>query len=300
MPLPKIMLIGCQGQVGFELEQLLASRSELNSFDLHNLDLRQFDNVRTTIRDLQPTIIINAAAYTQVDKAEEEPEAAHLLNAEVPGLLAEEAERTGAALVHYSTDYVYSGEKNSPYVEEDIAGPLGVYGASKLEGDLVIQKSSAPHLIFRTSWVYGMRGKNFLLTMMRLAKERPELKVIDDQHGAPTWCRTIAQTTVSALEKILGSNLEGEVRKLEDVSGVYHLTSGGQTTWFGFTQAIVDALSLDSPPTLIPIPTSEYPTLAVRPKYSVLDNSKLTSTFGTHPPTWDQALANCIAEGQEA
>lgn len=300
MQLPKIMLIGCRGQVGFELEQLLSSRSELSSFDLHNLDLRQFDNVRTTIRDLQPTIIINAAAYTQVDKAEEEPEAAHLLNAEVPGLLAEEAERAGAALVHYSTDYVYSGEKNSPYVEEDITGPLGVYGSTKLEGDLAVQNSSAPHLIFRTSWVYGMRGKNFLLTMMRLAKERPELKVIDDQHGAPTWCRTIAQTTVSALEKILGSNLEGEVGMLKDVSGVYHLTSGGQTTWFGFTQAIIDALSLDNPPTLFPIPTSEYPTLAVRPKYSVLDNSKLTRTFGTHPPTWDQALANCIAEGQAA
>ncbi len=299
MPLPTIMLIGCRGQVGFELEQSLASRSELKTFDLHNLDLRQFENVRSTIREIQPAIIINAAAYTQVDKAEEQPEAAQLLNAGVPALLAEEAGRAGAALIHYSTDYVYSGEKDTPYVEDDEAEPLSVYGATKLEGDQAIQKSGAPHLIFRTSWVYGLRGKNFLLTMMRLAKERPELKVIDDQHGAPTWCRTIARTTVTALEKILGAQLKENPENLKNVSGVYHLTSAGQTTWFGFTRAIVDALGLECPPTLSPIPTSEYPTLAVRPRHSVLDNSKLARTFDVAPPTWEQALNHCMTEGPD-
>ncbi len=293
------MLIGCRGQVGFELEQILATRSDLGSFDLHNLDLRQFNQVKNTIREIEPNIIINAAAYTQVDKAEEEPDAARKINAEVPALLADEAKRSGAALIHYSTDYVYSGEKTSPYVEEDTTGPLGVYGATKLEGDLAIQNSQAPHLIFRTSWVYGIRGKNFLLTMMRLARERPELKVINDQHGAPTWCRTIAQTTVTALEKILGKSLDGNIEKIKDASGVYHLTSGGQTTWFGFTQAIVDKLELENPPTLHPIPTSEYPTLAVRPKYSVLDNSKLSRTFGIGPTDWKQALVSCMSEKQD-
>lgn len=300
MALPKIMLIGCRGQVGFELEQILATRSNLSSFDLHNLDLRQFNNVRNNIREIKPNIILNAAAYTQVDKAEEEPDVARKINAEVPALLADEAKLSGAALIHYSTDYVYSGEKTSPYVEEDTTEPLGVYGATKLEGDLAIQNNQAPHLIFRTSWVYGIRGKNFLLTMMRLSREKPELKVINDQHGAPTWCRTIAHTTVTALEKILGKGLDDNIEKVKDVSGVYHLTSGGQTTWFGFTQAIVDKLELENPPTLHPIPTSEYPTLAIRPKYSVLDNSKLSRTFGIGPTDWKQALARCMSERQDS
>ncbi|QPJ62174.1 MAG: dTDP-4-dehydrorhamnose reductase [Candidatus Nitronauta litoralis] len=300
MALPKIMLIGCKGQVGFELENLLAAKSSLSSYDLHNLDLRKFDNVRTTIREIKPNLIINAAAYTQVDKAEEEPDTARQINSEVPALLAEEAERSGAALIHYSTDYVYSGEKTSPYVEEDPTGPLGVYGATKLEGDLAIQNSQAPHLIFRTSWVYGIRGKNFLLTMMRLAKEKPELKVINDQYGAPTWCRTIAQTTVTALEKILGKSLDENIGKINGVSGIYHLTSGGQTTWFGFTQAIVDILKLEKPPALYPIPTSEYPTLAVRPKYSVLNNSKLNRTFGIPQTDWKQALTSCMSVDPES
>ncbi len=300
MPSPRIMLIGCRGQVGFELEQLLTDRSDLHSFDLHNLDLREFEKVRTTIREVKPDIILNAAAYTAVDKAEEEPEMARQVNGEVPALLAEEAKRSGTTLVHYSTDYVYSGEKEAPYKEDDATGPLGVYGATKLEGDLAIQNSGAPHLIFRTSWVYGIRGKNFLLTMMRLAKERPELKVIDDQYGAPTWCRTIAQTTVTALEKILGPALEHDAEKVRAVSGVYHLTPAGKTTWFGFTKAIVEALALETPPALLPIPTSEYPTLAVRPKNSVLDNSKLLNTFGIQHPTWQQALADCLADGQDS
>ncbi len=290
------MLLGCRGQVGFELERLLSPIANVHSFDLHNLDLTQTDAVRDAIRTLRPKIILNAAAYTAVDKAEEEPDLARQINAEVPALLAEEAGRIGAGLVHYSTDYVYSGEKTGPYLEENPTGPLSVYGQTKLEGDIAVLAEGGPHLVFRTSWVYGIRGKNFLLTMMRLARERPEIRVVDDQYGAPTWCRSIAEGTVSALQSVLGHDFGEDTNKLREVSGVYHLTCGGRTTWCGFTRAIVEALHLDNPPTVTAITTADYPTPARRPQNSVLDNSKLERTFGVRLPDWEEALKNCLKE----
>ena len=296
MPGETIMLLGSQGQVGFELERLLAPVAEVHAFDLHNLDLRETGTVRDTIRTLRPKIILNAAAYTAVDKAEEEIELARTINAEVPALLAREASALGGMLVHYSTDYVYSGNKTEPYREEDPTGPLGAYGRTKLEGDLAVVTEGGPHLVFRTSWVYGIRGKNFLLTMMRLAKERPEIRVVDDQHGAPTWCRSIAESTVNALKSILGQELNGPLEKAQETAGVYHLTCGGETTWCGFTRAIVEAMQLDNPPKVTPITTAEYPTPAKRPVNSVLDNSKLENAFGVRLPNWHDALLNCLKE----
>ncbi len=290
----KVLLLGREGQVGFELKRLLAPKVDLVAFDLDDLDLSQPGKIPPAVRKINPSLILNAAAYTQVDKAEEDRELATILNAEVPKVLAETAKDMGAALVHYSTDYVYSGEKNTPYSEDDAPAPLGVYGQTKLDGDEAVRAADAPHLIFRTSWVYGNRGKNFFLTMSRLAKEKVELKVVDDQHGGPTWCRSIAEGTVSALQKVMGPNLEGDVDALRDVSGVYHLTCGGSTTWYGFTRAIVDGLQLENPPKLIPIPTSGYPTPARRPENSVLDNGKLETVFGVRLPTWEQALNDCL------
>jgi dTDP-4-dehydrorhamnose reductase len=290
----KILLIGKNGQVGEELSSLLRPFGELIILGKEDLDLTQGDRIREKLRDVQPHVIVNAAAYTAVDKAEEEPDIALAINGTAPAILAEEAKKLGAALIHYSTDYVFDGKKQAPYTEEDPPNPQSVYGRTKLAGDEAIQSTGLPHLIFRTSWVYGLKGKNFLLTMQRLAKERDELKIVDDQIGSPTWCRTIAQTTANVLTQVLMQSSPGDLSRFEQASGLYNLACGGQTSWFGFAQAILKASSSSQITKLTPIPTSEYPTPAKRPLYSVLSTEKLRSSFGITPPTWDVTLKYCL------
>jgi dTDP-4-dehydrorhamnose reductase len=244
-------------------------------FDRFGLDLADTPPLVATVRALQPAVIVNAAAYTAVDKAEAERDMAFAVNATAPRVLAEEAKRIGALLVHYSTDYVFDGEKASPYVEDDAPRPTSVYGESKLAGEQAILKSGCRHLILRTSWVYGPRGKNFYLTMLRLAKERPELRVVDDQVGAPTSSLEIARATATLLGK--------------GARGLYHMTAAGETSWCGFARAIFAAAGIATP--VVPIPTADYPTPARRPRNSRLDCSRLRADFGVALAPWEEALA---------
>jgi dTDP-4-dehydrorhamnose reductase len=283
----KVLLTGSTGQVGYELARSLQGVGEVVAVDRGVMDLSDLDQVRDVIRRVKPGLIVNPAAYTAVDKAESEPELAYRINAEAPGVMAEEARALGAALVHYSTDYVFDGTQATPRVENDAVGPLNVYGASKLAGEQAIAAAGIPHLIFRTSWVYGMRGKNFLLTMLRLAKERDELRVVADQHGAPTWSRTIADTTAQVLSQAHAGGREW----WEQNSGVYHLSAQGQTTWHEFTQAIVEEAGLSCQ--VLPITSADYPTPARRPQYSVMSSERLTSRF-CHLPHWKEALHLCM------
>jgi dTDP-4-dehydrorhamnose reductase len=283
----KILLTGSTGQVGYELARSLQGLGEVVAVDRNVMDLSNLDQVRDVIRQVRPQLIVNPAAYTAVDKAESEPELAYRINAEAPGLMAEEAKLLGAAMVHYSTDYVFDGANPAPRGEDDATGPLNVYGASKLAGEQAIAAAGIDHLIFRTSWVYGTRGKNFLLTMLRLAKEREELRVVADQHGAPTWSRTIADTTAL----VLAQGRQGGADWWRANSGVYHLSAQGETTWFEFTQAIVDAAGLSC--RVLPIGSAEYPTPARRPQYSVMSSERLMSRF-CHLPDWKQALHLCM------
>ncbi len=292
----KILLIGKEGQVGGQLSTLLQPLGKLVVFGENDLDLTQADRIREKIRDVHPHLIVNAAAYTAVDKAEEEAELALAVNGTAPAILAEEAKRLGAALVHYSTDYVFDGNQPGPYTEEDSPNPLSVYGRTKLAGDEAIRSVGLPHLIFRTAWVYGLQGKNFLLTIQRLAKERDELKIVDDQVGSPTWCRTIAQITANVLTQVLPEHSPGDLSRFEQASGLYNLVCSGQTSWFGFAQAIVKASPESRKTQLIPIPTSEYPTPAPRPAHSVLSTEKLQAAFGITPPAWDTTLNYCLSQ----
>jgi dTDP-4-dehydrorhamnose reductase len=291
----RILLLGSAGQVGWELRRTLAPLGDVVRVDRQQADLTDKDAVRRAVRTAEPALIVNAAAYTAVDRAESEPEVARAVNGEAPGVLAEEARRLGAALVHFSTDYVFDGKKSAPYTEDDPTSPLSAYGASKLEGERAIQAVGGAYVILRTSWVYGMRGQNFLLTMCRLARERPALRIVDDQTGAPTWSRMIAETTALIVARAARSGTS-----FGDTSGVYHLTAGGATTWFGFAREILrnhGALGIANAPTLDPIPTAEYPTLARRPANSLLDNDKLRHAFGLTLPAWDEGLRMCVEEG---
>jgi len=287
---PCILLTGKNGQVGWELQRTLAPLGEVVALDRQQLDLSNPAQIRERVREIKPGLIVNAAAYTTVDRAEAEPELAMAVNGTAPGILAEEAKRAGAAIIHYSTDYVFDGSKTTPYTEEDAPNPINVYGRTKLAGEQAIQAVGVPHLILRTSWVYGMRGKNFLLTILRLAREREELTIVDDQIGAPTWSRTIAEATA----RILSVN----PLPLADASGIYHMTASGSTTWYGFAEAI---LALDPNPAeqvckhLKPILTAEYPTPARRPAYSVLSNAKLKAAFGVVLPSWEQGLKSALS-----
>ena len=283
----KILLTGATGQVGYELARSLQGVGEVVAVDRAVMDLSDLDQVRDVIRQVKPGLIVNPAAYTAVDKAEAEPALAHRVNAEAPGLMAREAKLLGAAMVHYSTDYVFDGADPAARVEDDPTGPLNVYGASKLAGEQAIAEAGIPHLIFRTSWVYGMRGKNFLLTMLRLARERDELRVVADQHGAPTWSRTIADTSALVLAQARAGGDDWWARN----SGVYHLSAQGRTTWFEFTQAIVEAAGLEC--RVLPIASADYPTPARRPRYSVMSSERLMTRF-CHLPEWKEALRLCM------
>ncbi|HSB03464.1 MAG TPA: dTDP-4-dehydrorhamnose reductase [Anaerolineales bacterium] len=285
----RILLTGKNGQVGWELQRTLATLGEVIALDRHGLDLADPDLIRRVVREHKPNLIVNAAAYTAVDKAEEESDRAMAINGTAPGVLAEEARRLNAAVIHYSTDYVFDGNKNGPYTEDDAPNPLNVYGRTKLAGEQAIQSVGAPHLIFRTSWVYGTRGKNFLLTILRLAKERDELRIVNDQIGAPTWSRMIAEATAQVVAQL---SLQQGKSWAEDVSGVYHLTAMGQTSWFGFAKAILNYIpgAAAHAPRLTPITTQEYPTPAQRPKSSVLSNTILRQKFGLELPGWETGL----------
>jgi dTDP-4-dehydrorhamnose reductase len=275
----RILLTGATGQVGWELRRTLAPLGEVKFFDRFGLDLADTPPLVATVRALQPAVIVNAAAYTAVDKAESERDLAFAINATAPRVLAEEAKRIGALLVHYSTDYVFDGEKASPYVEDDPTHPLSVYGASKLAGEQAIARSGCRHLTLRTSWVYGPRGRNFYLTMLRLAKERPELKVVDDQVGAPTSSLEIARATAALLAK--------------GAQGLYHMAAAGETSWCGFARAILKRAGLATP--VAAIRTEDYPTPAKRPRNSRLDCSKLRRETGIALAGWEAALDEVAA-----
>jgi dTDP-4-dehydrorhamnose reductase len=278
------MLVGKNGQVGWELQRTLATLGDVAALNRQQLDLSSADQICQRVREIKPNLIVNAAAYTAVDKAEEEPGVAMAINGIAPGILAEEAKNLDAAIVHYSTDYVFDGTKTTPYTEEDEPNPINVYGKTKLEGERSIQAVGVPHLILRTGWVYSLRGKNFLLTILRLAREREELRVVDDQVGSPTWSRTIAEGTAQILAQGYFA--------FPEKKGVYHLSAGGQTSWYGFAKNILAQVRESDlrAKKLIPITTREYPTPARRPAYSLLSNDKLSKDFGLRPPDWERAL----------
>ncbi len=282
----KILITGRDGQVGWELQRTLAPLGEIVALDRKALDLADADALRAALRSAKADIIVNAAAYTAVDQAESESALADAVNGQAPGIMAEEARKTGALLVHYSTDYVFDGSGTAPFTETSTTSPLNAYGRGKLAGEQAIQAVGGRYLILRTSWVYGLRGKNFLRTILRLAQERDELRIVADQIGAPTWSRLIAEATALAL-----------VRQTS-CEGLYHLTSGGETSWHGFTEAILE-LTRDQRtrnPKLVGIPATEYPLPAKRPYNSRLTCAKLADDAGIALPHWRDALALCLAQ----
>ena len=286
----KILITGRHGQVSRELQLQLQGLGELIVLGRDQLDLADADQIRQQVRAHRPGLIINAAAHTAVDLAESEPDAAFAINAIAPGILAEEAKALGIPLIHYSTDYVFDGSKPAPYTETDAPNPLGVYGQSKLAGEQAITAVGGEHLILRTSWVYSNHGKNFLLTMQRLLQEKPHMRIVADQIGAPTWAGSIADSTRALIERWQAGE-PGEW-------GIYHLTAGGETSWFGFAQAIGEHLREQGKACaeLEPIPSSAYPTPARRPLNSRLDCSRLQQQWHVSQPHWQDALRECLAQ----
>ncbi|MEH2305893.1 dTDP-4-dehydrorhamnose reductase [Nostoc sp.] len=285
-----ILLIGSNGQVGKELEQTLSSYGDVTSVARPIVDLAQPDNLRNFIRAKQPQIIINAAAYTAVDKAESEPEVASAINATAPLIIAQESQKLGAFLIHISTDYVFDGNGYHPYQETDATNPLSVYGKTKLAGEEAIREACAHHLILRTAWVYGTFGKsNFVKTMLRLGAERQELRVVADQIGSPTWAQDIAAVIAQTIPQLT-----------PEISGTYHYTNSGVASWYDFAVAIFEeAQQLGFPlkvERIVPITTAEYPTPASRPAYSVLACRKIAAILGTYPPHWRQRLRQMLAD----
>ena len=293
----KILLFGKNGQVGWELQRSLAPLGELIALDSSNGELcgdfTDLDGLARTIRSVAPDVIVNAAAHTAVDKAESEPELARTINALAPGLLAQEAKRANAWLIHYSTDYVFDGSGDRPWLETDPVAPLNVYGTSKLEGEQLIRQSGCQHLIFRTSWVYGARGGNFAKTMLRLAGERDSLNVINDQTGAPTGADLLADITAHAVRTALSRH---------ELSGLYHLVAGGKTSWHGYASYVIDfarraGIPLKVAPDAIkPVPTSAFPTAAMRPHNSRMDTTKLQRSFDLILPSWEMGVARMLSE----
>ncbi len=293
----KILLLGANGQVGWELQRSLAPHGELKACNRYTADLEDLDQLSTIIRDFSPKIIVNAAAYTAVDKAESEPDKAHRINAEAVGLVAQETKRLDAWMIHYSTDYVFDGNKTGAYTEADRPNPQCVYGVSKLQGDEAVYNSGCKHLIFRTSWVFANRGTNFPKTMLRLAEERDHLEVIADQFGAPTSAELIADVTSLCLHQTIHDKAFAK-----EASGTYHLTSGGKTSWHGFAQFVIaEAQSKGAkfnvmPESIEPISTAEYPLAAKRPANSLLSTQKLANTFGVYLPPWQIHAKRWVAE----
>jgi dTDP-4-dehydrorhamnose reductase len=289
-----ILLTGINGQVGFELERSLQGLGTIVALDRSQLDLSRLDQVREVVRAVKPDLIVNPAAYTAVDQAEADVAGATRLNAEAPAVLADEAKRIGAAMIHYSTDYVFAGTKQGPYVEDDPVDPKNVYGRTKLAGEQAIVASGCAHLIFRTSWVYGARGKNFLRTMLRLGAERAELSIVSDQVGAPTWSNTIATLSADVIAQAVGAGPAGWGEWWRTHSGVFHLCASGATSWHGFAEAIFRLSNLEKKPTVKAIPASAYPTPASRPANSRMSTTKLAEHFGLCAPDWETALKLCM------
>ncbi len=311
---PRLIILGAHGQVGWRLQRTLAPLGEVLALSRDTLNLFDLDRVRGVIRDARPDVVVNAAAYTAVDQAESDPDSARAVNAAAPQAIADELVRSGGLLIHYSTDYVFDGSKGSPYVETDPTAPLGVYGRTKLEGEQMIAASGCAHLILRTSWIYDTRGKNFLRTVLRLAREKEELRIVGDQTGAPTWAFSLADAT----SVIVAGSLSQRATNIWPNNGIFHLTAGGSTTWAGFAAAIVDEYrslhhaaqeelqrvlesisDLESNPEfsqpiraqqVTAITTEEYPTPATRPRYSVLSNAKGRAAFGVVMPEWREQL----------
>lgn len=282
-----ILILGSTGQLGATLIPVLSQVKEVVTTDRAMVDFTNAEELGEYVRACRPSVILNAAAYTAVDKAESEQDLARAVNATAPGVLAQAARETDALLIHYSTDYVFDGTKPSPYVESDPVNPLNMYGRTKAEGEAAIQKSGCRFLIFRTSWVYSERGANFLLTMLRLARQRDELRIVDDQIGAPTSTHFLARATTHVIQRYCAGEWQ------DGGNGLYHMTNAGSTSWFGFAKAILKRASkvLGTPlPRLVPITTAEYPTAARRPLNSVLNCEKLHAAFGISMPNWKDSL----------
>jgi dTDP-4-dehydrorhamnose reductase len=294
---PKILITGKNGQVGWELQRALMPLGNIVATDRHMLDLANNDSIRRVVQHIKPDVIVNAAAYTAVDKAEQDTDSAMQINGIAPGVLAEQAKQLDALLIHYSTDYVFNGIKQTAYIETDKPDPISTYGTTKLAGEQGIQAIACDHLILRTSWVYGVRGQNFLLTMLKLMQERESLRIIDDQMGAPTWARLIAETTAQIVRQAVTERQQNAFE-----SGHYHLTAAGGTSWYGFAKKIaeiaqlqnsIDALKIKK---IDPISTEEYPTPAQRPKNSRMATAKLEKNYNLTMPGWETVLELCMKE----
>ena len=293
----KILLLGANGQLGWELQRSLAPLGQMKTCGRHTLDIGNFESLRTCTRDYRPEIIVNAAAYTAVDKAESERDKAYRINAEAVAVLAEEAKELNACLIHFSTDYVFDGKKLNAYLETDKTNPQSVYGKTKLQGEEAIKESECNHLIFRTSWIYAARGVNFAKTIIRLAKEQDELKVVNDQFGVPASAELVADVTALCLNQIAKEKI-----LIPNVNGTYHLTPSGKTSWHGFAQFVIaeayragETFRL-TPEKVLPISTSEYPMPVKRPSNSQLDTQKLRDTFNLYLPPWQTHVKRLITE----
>jgi len=300
----KIVIVGRNGQLAWEAAQRFQRLGEVISIGRPELDLTNIEGLWEDIRRISPSVLVNAAAYTAVDQAEADREAAMKINSEAPAAMAEEMKRLRGLFITYSTDYVFDGKKTAPYNENDATGPLNVYGASKLSGEKAVEAVGGSYLIFRTSWVYCARGKNFLRTILKLAAERPELRIVDDQVGAPTWSRDLADATRKIIEQLATQSSSAGIsmgEALGDRRGIYHMTAAGSVSWCGFATAILDemkkrGLSKGNLASIVPIPTSEYPTPAARPQNSRLCNDKLKNTFGVTLPEWRTSLTAVMNE----
>jgi dTDP-4-dehydrorhamnose reductase len=292
----RVLVTGCSGQVGAAVVEALHGRAEVIAHDHSTLDLAKPSDIAERVREARPGVIVNAAAYTAVDRAQSEPEAARAANAVAPGLIGREARRCGALVIHYSTDYVFDGTKAGPYTEEDATAPLGVYGRTKREGEQALAASGCAHLTLRTSWVYGPRGRNFLRTMLQLAQTRDEVRVVDDQFGAPTSCLQLARATQALLCGPGSASITAEsLARLSARPGIYHASASGEVSWHGFAKAIFEGWETISPqpfrpPRLVAIPTRDYPTPTPRPANSRLSNAKLESAFGVQLEPWRVGL----------
>lgn len=292
-----ILLLGANGQVGWELQRSLAPLGQVKVCDRKVANFGNLDGLRATIHEFCPTVIVNAAAYTAVDKAESEPEIAYRINVEAVDLLAKEAHRLNAWLIHYSTDYIFDGAKSSAYIETDKPNPQSVYGKTKFQGEEAVKESGCKHIIFRASWIYAARGSNFVKTMIRLAKERDKIEVVDDQFGAPTSAELIADITALSLYR-----QSHDKAFAERVVGTYHLTPTGDTSWYGFAKYVIaeahdcGIILRTMPENVIPISTSENPQPAKRPANSRLDTQKLVDTFGVYLPPWQNHIRRLVVE----
>ena len=297
----KILLTGKNGQVGWELNRSLLPLGEVIALDRTQADLSRPESLRSLVQEIKPDIIVNAAAYTAVDKAESEEELVTVINGVAVGVLADEAKKIGALLVHYSTDYVFDGTKKTPYVEDDMPNPVNAYGRSKLAGEQAITRVGGDYLILRTAWVYAGRGKNFLKTMLRLAQEREELRIVTDQYGAPTWARNIADVTAHVV-----AYAQRERQASGFASGTYHLCASGITTWNGFSSAIIERARILAPEgsikteRVVPIATQDYQQPAQRPQNSQLDSGALAARFNVIMPEWQHAMTLCVDEVLES